>query len=171
VKSATILAMFLGLASGCIAVGQQAATKPESGMYVDQDGTLIKLTVAPHPTLQIKSRFVKASGAWIFRGAEAPVQLPMAHPRFVLYGSSDHFVIVELDKKSDHREAQAATSNLLGAHGGFDEKKTIDMTATKQSDGGLNVSPEKDLKTGEYLITTEVTPRQAYDFGIQAEPH
>lgn len=162
--------MFLGLTLGSIAVGQQPAPKPEPGMYVDQNGTVVKLTVAPHPTLQIKSRLVKANGEWIFRGAEAPVQLPIMHLRFVLYGSSDHFVIVELDKKSDHREARAATSSLLGAHGGFDEKKTIDTTATKRSDGGLDVSPEKDLKSGEYLITTEAAPRQAYDFGIQAEP-
>jgi hypothetical protein len=60
------------------------------------------------------------------------------------------------------------SASLIGAHGGFDPKKTIDTATTKRSDGGFDLSFEKDLEPGEYLITTEVHPRQAYDFGIQA---
>jgi len=159
----TVAILFI-LAFAAVAVGQQTQVP---GMYVDQGNTLAKLTAAPHPSSQVKSKIVKASGVWIFRGAEASVQLPIVRPHFLLYGSSDHFVIVELDKKSDHREAQVASASLLGAHGGFDPKKTTDTSATKRSDGGFDVSPEKDLQPGEYLITTEVSPRQAYDFGIQ----
>lgn len=147
-----------------LAIGQQ---QREAGMYVDQNGTLTKLAEAPHPSTRIKSKIVKATGLWIFRGAEAAVQIPVSHPHFIIYGSSERFVIVRLENKSDHRELQAASASLLGAHGGFDPKKTIDTTATKRFDGGFDLSFKPDLEPGEYLISTEVPPREAYDFGIQ----
>ena len=151
-----------------VAISQKP--QPEAGMYVDQQGALAKLETAPHPNVQAKSKFVKETVSWVFRGAQAAAQFSTSRPNFVLYGSSERFVIVQLDRKSDHRELQVASGSMFGGHGGWDEKRTTLTLASKRQDGGLDLSPEKDLEPGEYLITTETAPRQAYDFGIQPEP-
>jgi hypothetical protein len=76
-------------------------------------------------------------------------------------------IIVRLDEKSDHREARTITGSMFGGHSGFDPKKTTTATAVKREDGSWEVSPDGDLKPGEYLITTGIKP-QGFDFGIQA---
>ena len=74
---------------------------------------------------------------------------------------------MRLDEKSDHREARMITGSMFGGHSGFDPKKTTTATAVKREDGSWEVSPDGDLKPGEYLITTGTQP-QGFDFGIQA---
>ena len=75
-------------------------------------------------------------------------------------------IVVQLDEKSDHRESRMATGNMFGAgHGGFDPKRTVTVTTVKKEDGSWDVSPAQDLKAGEYLITTGMSP-QGFDFGI-----
>jgi len=59
-----------------------------------------------------------------------------------------------------------ASGNMLGGRGGFDPKKTTTAIVTKREDGSFDVSPTQDLKPGEYLITTGISP-QGFDFGIQ----
>jgi len=75
-------------------------------------------------------------------------------------------IIVRLDEKSDHREARTITGSMFGGHSGFDPKKTTTAVVSKRDDGSWDVSPDKDLKSGEYLITTGTQP-QGFDFGIQ----
>jgi hypothetical protein len=75
-------------------------------------------------------------------------------------------IVVRLDEKSDHREARTITGSMLGGRSGFDSKKTTTATATKRDDGNWEVSPDADLKPGEYLITTGTQP-QGFDFGIR----
>jgi hypothetical protein len=77
-------------------------------------------------------------------------------------------IIVRLDEKSDRREARTLSGNAFGGgHSGFDAKKTTTATAVKRDDGSWEISPDGDLKPGEYLITTGTQP-QGFDFGIQA---
>jgi len=76
-------------------------------------------------------------------------------------------IIVRLDEKSDHREARTISGSMFGGHGGFDSKKTTTASLARQDDGSWEVSPDKDLKSGEYLSTTGIQP-QGFDFGIQA---
>jgi hypothetical protein len=173
VKSATILAMLLVLALTSVAVGQQAATKPEPGMYVDQNGTLLKLAPAPYSGSKTTNSIVKADIFWTFRGGEATVRLSAKRPHFVIYSTkptwaTTQLVIVKLDKKSDHRELRMASGSMFGGHGGFDEKKTVTVSITKRDGESWDALPDKDLEPGEYLLTTEVNPR-GFDFGIQVE--
>jgi len=55
---------------------------------------------------------------------------------------------------------------MFGGRSGFDSKKTTTATVIKREDGTWEVSPDKDLKAGEYLITTGTQP-QGFDFGIK----
>lgn len=50
-------------------------------------------------------------------------------------------------------------------HGGFDPKRTVTVTIVKKEDGSWDVSPAQDLKPGEYLLTSGMSP-QGFDFGV-----
>ena len=154
------------------------------GIYSDQNGTLSELSPAAYSGVQSSNSIVKASFSWTFRGSHSPVQLSTNRPQFrlvcgltggvplvMLCGPTlkqpTDLIIVRLDEKSDHREARTITGSMFGGHSGFDPKKTTTATAVKREDGSWEVSPDGDLKPGEYLITTGTQP-QGFDFGIQA---
>jgi hypothetical protein len=177
-KKAVVLVI---LTLAAMAFGQTQAP----GIYSDQNGTLSELSPAAYSGVQSSSSIVKASFFWTFRGNHSPVQLSTSRPQFrlacgltggvpllMLCGPTlkqpTNLIIVRLDEKSDHREARTLSGNALGgAHSGFDAKKTTTATAVKREDGSWEVSPDGDLKPGEYLITTGTQP-QGFDFGIQA---
>ena len=77
-------------------------------------------------------------------------------------------IVVQLDEKPDHRESRAISGSIVGGHGGFDPKRTVIASAEKREDGSGDVSFAQDLKPGEYLITTGISPH-GFDFGIQKE--
>jgi hypothetical protein len=165
-----------------VAIGQQAQ---EPGIYADQGGTLLALSPAAYSGTQSSNSVVKASVSWTFRGSRSTVQLSTNRPHFrlicghrgavpliLLCGTAlqpSDLIIVRLDEKSDHRESRMATGSMFGGHGGFDPKKTTTATATasKNADGSWDVVPDKELKPGEYLITTGIQP-QGFDFGVQS---
>ena len=173
-KIALAMAVFTALA-----VGQQAQSP---GMYVDQNGgALSELSPAAYSGTQSSNHVVRANVFWTFRGGHSTVQLSASRPHFRLlcgHGSvalillcgpalqPSDLIIVRLDEKSDHREARMATGSMFGGHGGFDSKRITIATAAKRTDGNWDVSPDKELKSGEYLITMGVQP-QGFDFGIK----
>jgi hypothetical protein len=176
-KKAIALIGVLALAS--VAVSQRAETQHEPGMYADQNGTQVKLTSAQFTGVKSKNSIVRAQAFWTFRGSAAQVQLSNSRPRFLLYGATkifpaDQIVIVALDSKKDHRELKIASGSMFGGHGGFDPETTVTTTVTKRDDETWEVYPDKELKPGEYLITTEVRPdsgqRSAFDLSIQPAP-
>lgn len=164
-----------------LAFGQNAQ---QPGIYYEQNGTPVPLTPAAYSGTQMSNRVVKANVSWTFRGVHSPVQILTNHPHFRLvcgYGSvqllivcqpgsfqPNDTVIIQLDEKSDHRESRMASGSVLGGHGGFDPKKTVTTVTVKREDGSWDVSPAQDLKPGEYLITTGMSP-QGFDFGIQKQ--
>lgn len=157
-----------------VVVGQQAEAKREPGMYAEQNGTLEKMAPAPYSGSKETNNIAKANVFWTFRGSEAIVKLAVKRPHFVIYSTKPHWattrlVIVRLDKKSDHRELRMASGSMFGGHGGFDEDKTVTATTTKRDDESWDVSPDKELEPGEYLLTTGISP-QGFDFAIQSEP-
>jgi hypothetical protein len=170
------IATFL-LLSSAMAFCQQTP-----GLYLDQDGKLSELSPAAYSGTQSSNSVVKVNIFWTFRGNHSPLQLSTNRPHFrlvcghaatvplmMLCGPTlqpSDLIIVHLDEKSDHREARTISGSMFGGHGGFDSKKTTTATAIKRDDGNWEVSPERDLKAGEYLITTGIQP-QGYDFGIQ----
>jgi hypothetical protein len=168
---------FILLAS-VLAFGQQT-----HGIYSDQNGTLSALSPAAYSGTQSSNSMVKVSIFWTFRGNHSPVQLSTNRPHFrlvcgltggvpllMLCGPTlkqpTDVIIVRLDEKADHREARTITGSMLGGHSGFDPKKTTTATTIKRDDGSWEVSPDADLKPGEYLITSGTQP-QGFDFGIQ----
>jgi hypothetical protein len=172
-----LVLMVLGVV--VLAFGQQAP-----GIYVDQDGTLSELSPAAYSGTQSSNSIVKANIFWTFRGSHSPVQLSTNHPHFRLvcgHGNLNllmlcgggfqprDLIIVRLDEKSDHREARTISGSMSGGHSGFDSKKTTIATSVRRDDGSWGVSPDKDLKSGEYLITTGIQP-QGFDFGVQSGP-
>ena len=162
-----------------MAVGQ--ITQQPAGVYADQSGTPQALSPVAYSGLEQSNNVVKANVAWTFRGAHSPLQLSSNRPRFLLVcglgvpalamlcglgtGQPSDLIIVRMDEKSDHREARMASAGMFGGHSGFEPKKTVTTTLVKRNDGGWDVVPTQDLKTGEYLITTGVNP-QGFDFGI-----
>jgi hypothetical protein len=166
------------LVASVLAFGQQTP-----GIFLDQDGKVSELSPAAYSGTQSSNSMVKANIFWTFRGSRSPVQLSTNHPNFrlvcghgnlnllMLCGATRHpsdLIIVRLDEKLDHREARTITGSMFGGHSGFDSKKTTTATAVKQDDGSWEISPDKDLKAGEYLITTGTQP-QGFDFGIQSK--
>ena len=165
-----------------VAFGQSAQ---QPGIYYDQNGTQAALSPAPYSGTQFSNKVVKANVSWTFRGAHSPLQLTSNHPHFRLvcgYGTvqililcqpgsfqPNDLIVVQLDEKSDHRESRMASGSMLGGRGGFDPKKTVATVTVKREDGSWDVSPAQDLKPGEYLITTGMSP-QGFDFGIQKRP-
>jgi hypothetical protein len=154
------------------------------GIYSDQNGTLSELSPAAYSGVQSSNSIVKANFSWTFRGSHSSAQLSTNRPQFrlvcgltggvplvMLCGPAlkqpTDLIIVRLDEKSDHREARTITGSMFGGRSGFDPKKTTTATAVKREDGSWEVSPDGDLKPGEYLITTGIHP-QGFDFGIQA---
>jgi hypothetical protein len=163
------------------AFGQNAQ---QPGMYYEQDGKPVALTPAAYSGTQVSNKVVKANVSWTFRSAHSPLQLATNHPHFRLvcgYGAvpvlilcqpgsfqPNDLIVIQLDEKSDHRESRMASGSMLGGHGGFDPKKTVTTVVAKQQDGSWDISPTQDLKPGEYLVTTGMSP-QGFDFGIQKQ--
>lgn len=160
-----------------LAIGQNAQ---QPGIYFEQNGTA--LTPAAYSGTQSSNKIVKANVSWTFRGSHSPLQLSTNRPHFRLVcgfgpvpllmlcqpGASqpNDLIVVQLDEKSDHRESRMATGNMFGAgHGGFDPKRTVTVTIVKKEDGSWDVSPAQDLKPGEYLLTSGMSP-QGFDFGV-----
>lgn len=160
-----------------LAVAQQAP-----GIFLDQGGQLSELSPAAYSGTQSSNSIVKANIFWAFRGAHSPIQVSTSQPHFrlvcgrggnlnllMLCGSDAQphdLIIVRLDEKSDHREARTISGSMFGGRSGFDSKKTTTARIAKQDDGSWELSPEKDLKSGEYLITTGIQP-QGFDFGVK----
>jgi len=175
-KTAVFVILILTL--GAMVFGQTQAP----GIYVDQSGTLSELGSAAYSGTQSSNSTMRANVFWTFRGSHSAVQLSTNRPQFrlvcghrgtvpllMLCGPTlqpSDLIIVRLDEKSDHRESRAITGSMLGGHSGFDSRKTTTATAVKRDDGSWEVSPDKDLNAGEYLITTGTHP-QGFDFGIQ----
>lgn len=182
-QSRRILKTVLAVAMCSVLAASQSASTQAPGVYVDKGGALSELNPAAYSGTQSSNSIVKANIFWTFRGSHSAVQLPIDRPQFrlvcghpgtvplvIICGPTlqpSDLIIVRLDEKSDHREARMATGSMFGGHGGFDLKKTITATVVKRDDGSWEVSPEKELKPGEYLITTGVQP-QGFDFGIQS---
>jgi hypothetical protein len=114
---------------------------------------------------------------WTFRGAQAPVEIREARPTFCIKelpslagmaGRTERdVVIVRFDKKADHRELQTTNGgNMFTFKSGLSKDRTPDITVKAVADGEFTVTPNEDLKPGEYLLTFSALGASGYDFGI-----
>jgi len=115
---------------------------------------------------------------WTFRGSEAPIQIEDRRPTFyvkeppvleIIAGRSERdLVIVRFDKKKDHRELQTTSGgNMFTYKAGFSKERLPDITVKKIADGLFAVTPNEELKTGEYMLTFSALGNTGYDFGIK----
>jgi hypothetical protein len=115
---------------------------------------------------------------WTFRGAEAPVQIEDKRPTFYIKelpvlatvaGRTERdLIIIRFDKKKDHRELQTTSGgNMFTFKSGISKERLPDITTKTVSDGIFTVTPNGDLKPGEYMVTFSALGNSGYDFGIK----
>lgn len=115
---------------------------------------------------------------WTFRGAEAPVQTVDKRPTFyikelpmlaTIAGRTERdLLIIRFDKKKDHRELQTTSGgNIFTFKSGISKDRMPDITTKTVADGIFTVTPNQDLKPGEYLITFSALGNTGYDFGVK----
>ncbi|HUA21167.1 MAG TPA: hypothetical protein VMB25_20605 [Bryobacteraceae bacterium] len=77
-------------------------------------------------------------------------------------------VIVRMSSKKDHREVAIVHGGFASSRTGINSKDTVEAELTPISDHAYTLTPKKDLKPGEYLITTRaVYGARGYDFGVK----
>lgn len=114
---------------------------------------------------------------WTFRGAEAPIRISDKRPTLyvkelpaladIAGRSARDLFIIRLDKKKDHRELQATSGgNMFTFKAGISKERMPDVTTKTISDGIFVLTPNEDLKPGEYLLTFSALGNTGYDFGI-----
>lgn len=155
-------------------VGQ---TQP--GLYLDRgENNFSRVDHAPSAEIGskgvVKSMFVPGvmpSGIWRFSGASAPLGTSI-HPHFVyrLRAEQDlsarDFVMIQLDRRNDHREARSVRISAWSGNStsGFDKGKLVPLRVTTEHDGFIEFEPIGNLVSGdEYFITANMSPR-GYDF-------
>jgi hypothetical protein len=117
---------------------------------------------------------------WTYRGAEAPVRFKDPRPVFYFKQSPQmaqfpgrtyrDLVIVQFDKKKDHRELQATNGgNMFTFKAGLSKEKMPDFDIEKITDGTYKITLKQDLKPGEYLIGFGIAT-SGYDFGVDQAP-
>jgi hypothetical protein len=115
---------------------------------------------------------------WTFRGAEAPVQIGDKKPTFYIKelpmlasttGRTERdLIVIRFDKKKDHRELQTTNGgNMFTFKSGISKDRMPDITTKTVADGVFMVTPNADLKPGEYMITFSALGNNGYDFGIK----
>ena len=115
---------------------------------------------------------------WTFRGAEAPVQVEDKRPTFyikelpmlaTIAGRTERdLIIIRFDKKKDHRELQTTSGgNMFTFKSGISKERLPDITTKTVSDGIFTVTPNSDLKPGEYMVTFSALGNTGYDFGVK----
>lgn len=115
---------------------------------------------------------------WTFRGAEAPAQIGDKRPTFCIKElpilastagrSGRDLLIVRFDKKKDHRELQTTSGgNMFTFKSGISKDRMPDITTKTVADGIFMVTPNADLKPGEYMVTFSALGITGYDFGIK----
>ena len=115
---------------------------------------------------------------WTFRGAEARVQIGDKKPTFYIKelpmlssiaGRSERdLLIVRFDKKKDHRELQTTSGgSMFTFKSGISKERMPDITTKTVADGVFMVTPNEDLKPGEYMLTFSALGNSGYDFGVK----
>ncbi len=104
----------------------------------------------------------------IYRGTHAAAQIRDPRPTFYVrdVGSAKDAVIVQLTQKKDSRSVQTSSSDATVENkGGFKKTEIRRVKASVYSDNSFSVTPEDELKPGEYLLAfgnSDVT----FDFGV-----
>lgn len=103
-----------------------------------------------------------------YQGARAKLQIPAARPTFDVRGtgSAKDAMIILLTRRGDSRTVRTDSSlAAVGNRAGFRKDEIRSVIVTVYSDDSYSVTPEQDLKPGEYALVFGFA-NAAYDFGI-----
>ena len=150
-----------------------------AGVYIRQDDAKwIKLDQPVTAKSKTKGMglFIETDGlsglgmTTVYYGAEASLEISATRP--ILYvrgaGSPKEAVIVQLTRKKDSRLLQTSKSDATVENkGGFRKADIRRVTVSVYSDDSFSVTPENELKPGEYLLLFG-NSGGAFEFGITA---
>ncbi len=156
----------------------QGLPTPAGVYYRGGDGKWIKLDQPVTAKSKTKGMglFIETDGlsdvdmTTVYYGAEASLEISNLRP--ILYvrsvGSPKDAVIVQLTRKKDTRVLQTSKSDATVENkGGFKRADIRRVTVTVYSDESYSVTPENELKPGEYLLLFG-NSGGAFEFGITA---
>jgi hypothetical protein len=151
---------------------------PETpGVYYRQDDAhWVRLQPAPIADMKTSGidLFIETGGYTNFgvsivcRGARAALRIPMAKPTFFVreVGSSKDVILIRMTRKKDTRTFKASSSAATVENkGGFEKKDIQKAIIVTNPDKSFSVTPEKELKAGEYLLVFGYATL-GFDFGI-----
>lgn len=104
-------------------------------------------------------------------GAGALTRILASKPTFYARGidPSSDVMLIQLAKKKDSRTFRTSSgSSTVENKQGFRKADIRKISVTKHPDGILSLSPESDLKPGEYLLVVG-SPEHSFDFGIDSK--
>lgn len=180
-----IIAASLIFASAVGLQAQEAKPAPPPGMpaaagvyYRENSGKWLKLDPAFVDESKAKGMgtYMETEGLsglglnYVYLGISAPLQLP--DPRATFYfrgvGSAEQVQLVRLSQGKQNRTVRTSSTDVsVGNRGGFKRSEIRPVAAIVFSDGAFSVTPEIDLKPGEYLITLG-SAMKGFDFGVTA---
>lgn len=163
---------------------QAAKPLPVPGMpaepgvyYLQKEAQWTRIESAPMADMKTKGvgLFLETDGlsgldiTVAYEGANAQVQIPASQPTFYVRGAgaAKDAMIIALTRKKDSRTLK--TSSLVATvdnKGGFKKDEIRSVTVVVFSDDSFSVTPEEELKPGEYLLVFGY-PSVAFDFGIK----
>ena len=147
------------------------------GVYYRQDhANWVSLQPAPVTDAKTKGMgwFIDSGGytnlgmSIVCRGAKAVVRISVPKPTFFVreVGSSKDIMLIRLTQKRDKRTFQTSSSDAtVDNKGGFKKGDIRKMAVVENPDHSFSVTPEEDLKPGEYLLVFG-TASAGFDFGI-----
>ncbi len=153
---------------------------PAAGVYYKGEGGWVALArpVLAATKTQGMEHFLDTYG-WsnlnrtiVFQGTTAAIHISNIRPTFYVrsVGSAQDVLIVRLDRKKDTREVQASsTTASVNNKEGFKRGSICRVTATVLSKDVYSITPEENLKAGEYLLVFGHA-ETAFDFGVQVGP-
>lgn len=127
-------------------------------------------------------------------GTTAAIQVQSSRPVFYFYldtksgglntssgipSNPNEFALVKFHIRSDNREITIAKANAWGAKGGLSDESVMPVTVENLGNGIFKVTPQKDLKNGEYgfyLLNSGNSNASAavgakfFDFGVKLVP-
>jgi hypothetical protein len=151
-----------------------------SGVYYRQSDTRW-IRLPPAPIAEVNTRgmrlFIETGGYTslgrniVCRGAKAKVRISAPKPIFYVReaGSSEDLMLIRLAQQKDTRTCETSSADAsVGNKPGFRKEDVHKMAVTEYPDHSFSVTPEENLKPGEYLLTFG-TVTAGFDFGIDPE--
>jgi hypothetical protein len=149
----------------------------DPGVYLRQvDGQWVKLAQVSMADMKTKGlgTYLETDGqsnlsvTIVYQGAKAPLQIAAARPTLYVrgVGAAADAMIVKFSRQKETRTLQSSSSaGNVENRGGFNKKDIQTLSIVIYSDSSFSLTPQKDLKPGEYLFLFGFA-NSGFDFGV-----